>query len=67
MSIGALFNPPVRVVPDAPRCENNAANCVGRCANPVGGTFVSKCMSACDRRVNKCLVRAHETYDFSRR
>jgi hypothetical protein len=60
MGIGGLFSSPVRAVLDAPRCENNAANCVGRCANPSGGTFVNRCMSACDRQVNKCLVRAHD-------
>jgi hypothetical protein len=44
------------------RCEDQAANCVGRCANPGGGTNDNKCMSRCDKRVIKCLVRAHNAY-----
>jgi len=44
------------------RCEDRAANCVGRCANPGGGTNDNKCMSRCDKRVIKCLVRAHNAY-----
>jgi hypothetical protein len=60
MGIGALLNSPAKAVTDAPRCENNAANCVGRCANPGAGTNQNKCMSHCDRQVTKCLIRAHD-------
>jgi hypothetical protein len=67
LGIGALSGAPARAVPDAPRCEDTFANCVGRCANPGGGTYVNKCMSACDWHVNKCLVRAHDRFDFGRR
>jgi hypothetical protein len=47
------------------RCEDRAANCVGRCANFTagGGDFrgrQNKCMVSCDRRVNSCLIRAYE-------
>ena len=60
MGIGLLFNSQAKAVTDAPHCENNASNCVGRCANPGGGTNNSKCMSACDRRVIVCLTRSHD-------
>jgi hypothetical protein len=59
-SIGVLLNPTARAVPDSPLCENQAANCVGRCANPGGGTNQNKCMGHCDRQVRKCLIRAHD-------
>ena len=45
------------------RCEDRAANCVGRCANftcgagDVGG-HQNKCMLTCNRRVISCLIRA---------
>ena len=62
IGIGALFNSPATAAMDALRCEDQAANCVGRCANPGGGTNDNKCMSRCDKRVIKCLVRAHNAY-----
>jgi hypothetical protein len=60
MGIGVLLNSPAKAVLDAPRCEDNAANCVGRCANPGGGTNQNKCMLYCDRQVTRCLIRAHD-------
>jgi hypothetical protein len=39
IGIGALLNSPADAVPDAARCEDQAANCLGRCVNPTGGTF----------------------------
>ena len=60
MSIGVLFNSPAAAAIGAVHCEDQAANCVGRCANPGGGTNDNKCMSRCDRRVTKCLIRAHD-------
>ena len=60
IGIGALVNPSAKAVPDAARCEDQAANCVGRCANPGAGTNDNKCMARCDRQVNMCLIRAHE-------
>jgi hypothetical protein len=59
IGIGVLFNSQAEAVKDAARCEDQAANCVGRCANPGGGTNDSKCMNYCDRQVTRCLVRAH--------
>ena len=58
ISIGVLLNSPVEAV-SAARCEDQAANCVGRCVNPGGGTNQNKCMWYCDRQVNRCLIRAH--------
>jgi hypothetical protein len=55
---GVLLNSPTEAV-TAARCEDQAANCVGTCANPAGGANRSKCMSYCDRRVISCLIRAH--------
>ena len=45
-----------------PRCEDRAANCVGRCANFTGGAGdfrgqQNKCMVSCDRQVIRCLIR----------
>jgi hypothetical protein len=60
MGIGVLLNSPAAAVKDAAQCEDQAANCVGRCANPGGGTNQNKCMLYCDRRVTSCLIRAHD-------
>jgi hypothetical protein len=59
MGIGMLLNSPAKAVQDAAQCEDQAANCVGRCANPGGGTNNNKCMIYCDRQVTRCLIRAH--------
>jgi hypothetical protein len=59
IGIGVLLNSTAEAVTNAARCEDQAANCVGRCANPGGGTNDNKCMNHCDRQVTKCLVRAH--------
>ena len=58
--IGIFLNSPAEAVKDALRCEDRAANCVGRCANPGGGTNSNKCMWYCDRQVNACLIRAYD-------
>jgi hypothetical protein len=55
---GVLLNSPAEAV-TAARCEDQAANCVGRCANPTGGANQNKCMISCDRQVTRCLIRAH--------
>src|SRR5258707_7783399 len=57
VGIGVLLNSPAEAVTDAARCEDQAANCVGRCANPGGGTNDNKCMWYCDRRGARCLIR----------
>ena len=44
------------------QCEDRAANCVGRCANPGGGANQNKCMWYCDRRVTSCLIRVDERW-----
>jgi hypothetical protein len=59
VGIGVLLSSPAAAVRDAAQCEDQAANCVGRCANPGGGTNQNKCMLYCDRRVTSCLIRAH--------
>ena len=60
---GVLLNSPAEAV-TAARCEDRAANCVGTCVNPTGGTNQNKCMRSCDRQVARCLIRA---YDATRR
>jgi hypothetical protein len=55
---GMLLNSPAEAV-TAARCEDQAANCVGRCANPTGGANQNRCMRSCDRLVTRCLIRAH--------
>jgi hypothetical protein len=61
IAVGAFLNSPAKAATDAPHCENNAANCIGRCKNPGGGTNDSKCMQSCDRRVINCLARAYSS------
>ena len=56
---GVLLNSPAEAVIDAARCEDQAANCVGRCANPGGGTNDNRCMNRCTRQVNSCLIRSY--------
>jgi hypothetical protein len=53
---GVLLNSPAEAV-SAARCEDQAANCIGRCANPMGGANQNKCMRYCDRQVIRCLIR----------
>jgi hypothetical protein len=60
IGIGLLPNSPAEAVKDAAQCEDQAANCVGRCANPGGGANNNKCMWHCDRRVTRCLIRVHD-------
>ena len=55
---GVLLNSAAEAV-TAARCEDQAANCVGTCANPAGGANQSKCMRYCDRQVIRCLIRAN--------
>jgi hypothetical protein len=59
ISMGVL-NSPVKAVPDPAQCEDQASNCVGRCANPAGGANDNKCMRYCDRQVQRCLIPAHD-------
>jgi hypothetical protein len=54
--VGVVLNSPAKAGMAAALCENKAANCVGRCANPGGGTNDNKCMAYCDRQVTRCLV-----------
>jgi hypothetical protein len=54
-------NFPAEALP-AQRCEERAANCIGTCNNPGGGTNENRCMSRCDRRVMSCLVHADEAW-----
>jgi hypothetical protein len=60
IGIGVLLNLPAEAQTDAAQCEDHAANCVGRCANPGGGTNQNKCMWHCDRQVTRCLIRVHD-------
>ena len=58
---GILLNAQAEAV-TASRCEDRAANCVGRCANFTGGAgdlggHQNKCMRHCDQQVTKCLIR----------
>jgi hypothetical protein len=68
IGIGMLLNSPAEAVKDAAQCEDQAANCVGSCVNPGGGTNDNKCMNYCDRRVTRCLIRAYDALrrDWSR-
>jgi hypothetical protein len=57
---GVLANASAEAV-SAVRCEDHFSNCVGRCANPGGGTNDNRCMNRCTRHVNFCLIRSHGT------
>jgi hypothetical protein len=65
ISIGVLGAPSAEAALDAARCQDRAANCVGRCHNPFGGANQNKCMWYCDRHVTACLERAHGPPWFS--
>jgi hypothetical protein len=68
IGIAALLNSSAEAgAAGAWQCEDQASNCVGRCANPGGGTNDNKCMNYCDRHVTRCLVRAHDVRDGGRR
>ncbi len=59
---GVLLNASAEAT-NAYRCEDRAANCVGRCTNYTGGAgdyrgHQNKCMLTCDRRVISCMARA---------
>jgi hypothetical protein len=60
-----VLNSPAEAV-TAARCEDQAANCVGTCANPGGGANQNNCMRYCDRQVTKCLIRVPQ-YGAARR
>jgi hypothetical protein len=60
IGIGVFLNSPAEAVTGAWPCEDQASNCVGRCANPGAGTNDNKCMNYCDRQVTRCLIRAHD-------
>ena len=60
---GVFLNSPAQAVTTA-RCGDQAANCIGRCANPSGGANQSPCMNSCDRQSTSCMVHA---YDAARR
>jgi hypothetical protein len=60
---GMLFIPPAEAV-TAPRCQDQAANCVGGCADFTGGAgdlrgHQNKCMRRCDRQVTACYANAY--------
>jgi hypothetical protein len=61
IGIGGLLNSSVEAGTGSWQCEDQAANCVGRCANPSSGTNDNKCMWRCDRRVTACMIRVHES------
>ena len=54
-----LLNSPAEAV-TAARCQDQSANCIGRCDNPGAGVNNNKCMRHCDRQVTSCLIRAHD-------
>ncbi len=56
---GVLLNSRAEAV-TAARCQDQAANCIGRCANRSGGANQNPCMSYCDRQVTSCLIRADD-------
>src|SRR5256884_9661108 len=56
---GVHLNSPAEAV-TAAQCEDQAATCVGTCANPTGGAGQNKCMRYCDRLVTRCMIRAHD-------
>ena len=56
---GVLLNSPAEAV-TAARCQDQSANCIGRCDNPGSGVNNNRCMRHCDRQVTSCLIRAYD-------
>jgi hypothetical protein len=59
IGIGVLLKSPAEAV-SAARCEDQNANCIGRCPDPSGQASQNKCVRHCDGQVNRCLIRAHD-------
>jgi hypothetical protein len=62
IGIAALLNSAAEAA-TALQCEDKAANCVGRCADKTGGAgdrwgHQTRCLPACDRQLNRCIIRA---------
>jgi len=60
---GVLLISPAEAV-TAPRCDDQAANCVGGCADFTGGAgdlrgHQNKCMRHCDRQGTACFANAY--------
>jgi hypothetical protein len=58
---GVLLNSPAEAA-TTQQCEDNAANCVGRCADRTGGAgdwggHQNKCLPRCDRQLTRCMIR----------
>jgi hypothetical protein len=66
IGVVGIFSSPASAFYGPMQCEDHNSNCIGRCINPGGGTYVNKCMDSCVRRVTACLVRAHE-HEYSAR
>jgi hypothetical protein len=58
IGIGVLLNSPAEAMSGA-RCEDQNANCLGRCPDPSGQASQNKCVTHCDRQATKCWIRAH--------
>jgi hypothetical protein len=61
ISTGVFLNPQAQAA-SAQQCEDRNANCLGRCADFMGGSgdmggHQNKCLSTCDRRLISCVVR----------
>lgn len=66
LAIGALHSP-AEAATHAIRCEDRAANCIGRCLNPGSGSNSNRCMWSCDQRVKACLISVHMLWPYSDR
>jgi hypothetical protein len=53
---GALLNSPAEAV-TAARCQDQSANCIGRCDNPGGGVNNNKCMRPAGDQLYDTRVR----------
>ena len=60
IGVGMLSNSRAEAVLRRAALPDNAADAIGRCVNPGGGTNDNKCMMSCDRVGTRCLIRAHE-------
>lgn len=59
MGIAGLLNSGAHAMVPV-RCDDQAVRC-NLCTNPYGGAYPSnRCLSACDRKVTACLVRAND-------
>lgn len=60
LATGVFVSPPAQADPMM-RCEDRAANCIGRCSDRAAGAgdwggHQNKCLPYCDRQRDRCVL-----------